>query len=509
MSTTRRDFLKIAAGTSAALAAGQPPILAQPKRPLRDVVVVVPGIMGSVLRKDGRDVWNVSGSAIVNGIRSLGTSISSLALSGDSATRESLGDGISATGLISDTHLIPGFWKIDGYSSISTYLTSRFTAQRGVNYFEFPYDWRRDNRVAAQRLAKESRQWLSNWRQRSGNKDAKLVLLAHSMGGLVSRYFLEVLGGWRDTRMLVTFGTPYRGSLNALDFLANGIRKNVGPFTVFDVSALVRSFTSAYQLLPIYNCYDPGTGTMARVADASGIPNIQQARASDALKFHTEILNAVTQNSKTSGYVTGRYSVHPIIGTYQPTLQSARFVNGLVQCSQSYGNDTMVRGDGTVPRPSARPIETSELERLHRMVYVSEVHASLQNSEAMLDHIGGLLEEDFVDRFRLPVEAPPPPPPPIAVAKDVAVIVDDLYSTSEPVVVRAQCDIATTLSASVVNTATGAVVTNAPLVISDPAVSGQTAAIGPLAEGTYRVTVRGGVNVRSATDVFIVANDKA
>jgi hypothetical protein len=35
------------------------------------------------------------------------------------------------------------------------------------------------------------------------------------MGGLVARYYLEVLGGWEKCRALFTFGTPHRGSLNA------------------------------------------------------------------------------------------------------------------------------------------------------------------------------------------------------------------------------------------------------------------------------------------------------
>jgi hypothetical protein len=53
------------------------------------------------------------------------------------------------------------------------------------------------------------------------------------------------------------------------------------------------------------------------------------------------------------------------------------------------------------------------------------------------------------------------------------------------------------------------VAATAPLSITDPGVRANTAPIGPLAEGTYRVTVSGSGNiVRSATDVFIVANDK-
>jgi len=34
-----------------------------------------------------------------------------------------------------------------------------------------------------------------SWRAKSGNPDAQLVLVGHSIGGLVARYFVEVLGG--------------------------------------------------------------------------------------------------------------------------------------------------------------------------------------------------------------------------------------------------------------------------------------------------------------------------
>jgi triacylglycerol esterase/lipase EstA (alpha/beta hydrolase family) len=55
--------------------------------------------------------------------------------------------------------------------------------------------------------------WLRKWRQQSGKQSAKLVFVVHSMGGLVARHFLEVLGGWRETRALFTIGTPHFGSL--------------------------------------------------------------------------------------------------------------------------------------------------------------------------------------------------------------------------------------------------------------------------------------------------------
>ena len=87
------------------------------------------------------------------------------------------------------------------------------------------------------------------------------------MGGLVARWYLECLGGWQDTRALITFGTPHRGSLNAVDFLVNGFVKKLGPLKVADLSRLLRSLTSVYQLLPIYPCVDVGAGEPARRRD--------------------------------------------------------------------------------------------------------------------------------------------------------------------------------------------------------------------------------------------------
>lgn len=182
-----------------------------------DVVVLVPGITGSALRKDGKDVWAFSGGAFLQALRSLGGSVRDLELGDDPPDADDLGDGVMADRLVQDVHMVPGLWSIDGYTKVREFIHERFDVENGQNYFDFPYDWRRDNRAAARRLARESAGWLRQWRERSGNRDARLILVGHSMGGLVSRYFLECLEGWRDTRMLLTFGTPYRDSHPRLD----------------------------------------------------------------------------------------------------------------------------------------------------------------------------------------------------------------------------------------------------------------------------------------------------
>jgi hypothetical protein len=188
-----------------------------------DIVVLIPGITGSILQKDGRDVFGLTVGAGLRGLFSAGGSVRGLALADDPATVDDLEDGVTASALAPDAHLIPGLWRIDRYDKISQRLRRQQPPHRGRGLLRVPLRLAQDSRVAARRLKRQADSWLQarrlDWPQ------ARLILVAHSMGGLVARYFLEVFDGWRDTRMLVTFGTPFRGSLNALDFLGSGFRK--------------------------------------------------------------------------------------------------------------------------------------------------------------------------------------------------------------------------------------------------------------------------------------------
>ena len=130
-------------------------MVARDKMP--DVVVLLPGITGSQLRQRGKVVWGYSAGTIGKALWTRGGSMErALALPNDDPTRDELDDGIVADELIPDLHLIPGFWKIDGYTAIVSAIAANFEVRAGENFFQFPYDWRRDNRVAARKLANGS-----------------------------------------------------------------------------------------------------------------------------------------------------------------------------------------------------------------------------------------------------------------------------------------------------------------------------------------------------------------
>jgi pimeloyl-ACP methyl ester carboxylesterase len=452
-----------------------------------DVVVLLPGITGSVLRKNGKDVWAPSGGAVLNAFLTLGHDIKDLKLGDDPIDEEEI-EGVTAPRLMPDIHLIPGLWKIDGYGRIRKWIMDNFAVKEEVDYFEFPYDWRRDNRAHAKRLARQATQWLDAYRKApQGNPKAKLVLVGHSMGGLISRYFLECLDGWKETRMLITFGTPYRGSVKAIGSIANGMHKGVGPVSI-DLSDFVRSMNSVYQLLPVYECFDPGDGKLIRTSETDKIPHLEQKRAQAALAFHHEISDAVEKHLTEDEYVQNRYEIRPVVGVFQPTAQSALLDGGALKLVQRRGKKDE-GGDGTVPRVSATPIE---VEREANTMFAAQQHASLQDDGAVLVQLDSLLTGIDLDLGKIRGLGD----------LDLSMDVDDAFAATEPLLVRAkpQLQIAGELEA-LVEDADGKEAARGRLVLGQD--EWYEVELSPLPPGAYRVTVNG-EDVKPVTDVFAV-----
>ena len=121
---------------------------------------MLPGITGSVLARNGQEVWSFSAPAVWSALTSHGRSLKELELGGDDPEALDLGDGVVATRIIRRAHSFPGLHKNVGYGPLLDALKSGLDLKVGRgegrdagSLFEFPYDWRRDNRVAARKLA--------------------------------------------------------------------------------------------------------------------------------------------------------------------------------------------------------------------------------------------------------------------------------------------------------------------------------------------------------------------
>lgn len=393
---------------------------------LRDLVIVIPGITGSVLAKGNDELWNISGTALTGYIKTKGKILNSLAFRQelDDLEAELAYDNVKPVGVIEGVHGIPGLKLVGGYGSLIASLQAAFrTASNSMSPIQvFSYDWRRDNRANARRLERFIERKLSTWREVTAHRSAKVIIIAHSMGGLVARYYINVLQGWTKCKTLFTIGTPHRGSPKSLGYLVNGYK-----MALSDLTDTLRTFPSIYQLLPIYPSVSTN-GKYNRVAELQNIPNLNQDLVANALTFHREIENGVQLSSSAEEYRSS-YRIIPVVGTRQPTPQSATFRDGSLNLSYHTPpliDEFLGDGDGTVPRVSAVPIE---LSTEYRNTFREEQHAFL--------HLDEIVVSDIIDRIKwmqggdLKNVREPDISPEDASRIALSLLVDDLYYEQE------------------------------------------------------------------------------
>ena len=123
-------------------------------------------------------------------------------------------------------------------------------------YYVFVYDWRQDN----VQTARELDAFIADIREDYGDPDLKVDVIAHSMGGMITRYYArygtaDVLddndfpvnqNGAQRIRRVILLGTPSLGSIGALRTLIRGFKIGLGVVP----PEVVATFPSTYQVLP-------------------------------------------------------------------------------------------------------------------------------------------------------------------------------------------------------------------------------------------------------------------
>jgi pimeloyl-ACP methyl ester carboxylesterase len=464
---------------------------------LRDLVVVLPGIMGSALRdRHGDDVWKLSVGSILKGLLGRLRALKALQLP-EGIGDDHPGDGVVATELMRDMHVVPGIWTVTiGYDRLNGWFRQNFdiiepdphhresVPERVPNYVQFPYDWRLSNRYNAKQLQQTVEPLLERYRAQPGKGDANVVFIGHSMGGLVARYYVDVLGGHEITAKVITLGTPHRGALNALVSLVNGVRKGIGPVGI-DLTQLARSLPALYQLLPEYACIDSDRGLLKTTETT--LPELDAAMVADAMQFHEELRRGAEAHA-------AAYDAHPILARTQPTDTTARVSNGEVEARRTIKNeqgaDEDQKGDGTVPRLSAAPYGVpSDAPSLR---YVMDKHGALPKNEPVLVELGGVL----TGTSTIPRDVPHP----------IGVSARDVLLAGETLDVEIEADPDLSLDVAIADEATGKT-TRAPVARRDDYLA---AAFTDVAPGFYELRV-GTPGPASATVVtpFVVLDAPA
>jgi hypothetical protein len=272
----------------------------------RNPVIVIPGILGSKLvqRDTGRIAWGAFSGNYANPEKPDGLRLLALPMRAGVPLGE-LTDDVVPDGVLDRTRIdllglpveLLAYAKILATLGVGGYRDELLGKAGAVDYgplhytcFQFDYDWRRDNIEAARRLGafiREKGAYVRQQRMQEGlpnaDRPVKFDIVAHSMGGLVARYYLMygeagtdgrgttgsdperprvTWAGAEHVERAILIGTPNAGSLNALLNLVDGAE--FAPILPAYPPALLGTMPAVYQLLP--------RGRHGAVRDANGAP---------------------------------------------------------------------------------------------------------------------------------------------------------------------------------------------------------------------------------------------
>jgi Lecithin:cholesterol acyltransferase len=340
----------------------------------RDAVVVVPGIMGSELveAKSGRVLWGLADPRWYVSAWTSGGSLGELRLSGEE--RAGRYGRVVARRLLRFPAFAPMLAGFAPYTAVLRGLRAVVWHPDAVA--EFAYDWRLPVSYNAGLLAEFARRHLAAWRAHpgqeaarrddpEGDRPARLVVVAHSMGGLLAWRACQEEGLAGLVRATVTLGTPFFGAPKAVLLLGS---TRGGPLSMprARLRRLAVTLPGVYDLLPSYRCVSDGPS-----ARRLSVPDIVSlggdgdlATASFAVRERAAAPPGLVQ----------------VVGAHQPTAQAVTIEAGAATghryTYQPRGDGVArvdVGGDGTVPRESAQlpPGAATPLAQSHGAVAAS------------------------------------------------------------------------------------------------------------------------------------------
>ncbi len=219
-------------------------------------VVLIHGLTGSRLTdiNSGKEIWFGNLSKIIF------SNYDETALEIDPESLLPKPSQLIASGLL-DKVVGKDFYAgiTDTLESAGGYQRAEVGAKQRIgarNYYIFTYDWRQDNAQTAHKLW----QFIEQIRLDYADEDLKVDLVAHSMGGLIARYYLRYgkadtlddndfdinLNGAKRVRRVVLLGTPNLGSVGALHSFIKGFK--IGTRRV--PTEILATMPSTYQLFP-------------------------------------------------------------------------------------------------------------------------------------------------------------------------------------------------------------------------------------------------------------------
>ena len=340
-------------------------------------VIIVPGIMGSRLNRvsgDQGEVWpNIEEMKRL--LNNNDAYLDELIL--DNNGNQILSQEMSPTAVINRGSIL-GIDVVFYGGLMENFIDQGYVSS--ATLFAVPYDWRLDLADEVDRLDTAVQSAIAN------SPTGKINIVAHSMGGLLVKEYLNNLPDTSFVDKLVIAGVPQLGAPKAFKALMYGDNMSfgIGPIDILNperVKIISENMPGVYELLPTRKYIDTADVEGGYVKDFRG-------GASNTLNYD-ETTELMEGDGRNGGLIQLADSFH---GNLDSDQFNATNVYNIIGCQRSTPgkfllyddevNMSPVDGDGTVPLGSALNIPNS-----------NNTYYAL-NNEAEINHMGLIREEN-------------------------------------------------------------------------------------------------------------------
>lgn len=308
-----------------------------------------------------------------------------------SVPRASIYPVVVIPGILGSWKNFSGEWEIDPLLGTYDNLLEELRLvgyEDGVSLFTFPYDWCQHLATTGSELGIALDGFLTQAANQPYVRTDKADIIAHSMGGLVSRAYIQSDGYNNNVRRLITLGTPHLGAPPSY-LMAEGVEFQGPEGPILRAVADFLAWKSGYCTLVINpeNVYCIVTNADLHSYIRERIPSVRElfpdrqylannpggylisaADPTDVYPHGVQVNGFLEDLNGNVGFLVSRLGMQgiiPVVGdgkrtdsyyrvTPPPTNEAPLWANGKVpQNSENVQFREKASGDGTVPSDSA------------------------------------------------------------------------------------------------------------------------------------------------------------
>ncbi|WP_281216218.1 lipase/acyltransferase domain-containing protein [Lysinibacillus capsici] len=245
--------------------------------------------------------------------------------------------------------------------------------KEGYVFKRVGYDWRKN-------LLDENFSYLDN--VISELKSEEIIIVAHSMGGLLTKAYTKLKKGNHNVKKVITIGTPWQGSPDSFNVLLNGVQDRGFFFPDIETTKYIsRTFPSVFQLLPSekycnkFSYINDGGKNLTWSESFLKLYDLDDIYFKEGKNLNKELYDLIETDWDDS------IDHHNIVGVKQGTLGTIPLGNSENE------NFSSVDGDETVPLYSALPPSSSR----SKIYYAEASHMGLVKYKPVLELVKNII----------------------------------------------------------------------------------------------------------------------